>query len=215
MSLVTIVCTSLVSAALGQQAQPHSGSSNISVVNLTSLFDKFRMTKDLEDLFAGRRESITGQAQSQRDDITFKRNELQQFKLGTPDFQQREESLIQAEIQFQVWLEVEERRLKSEHKNWLIAIYENVEQVISKIAADRGIDLVLTYNDLDPSAPDSVAFKQQILIRTVLYASERSDLTAAVLAQLDADYQKRGGANTLRLGNFQGASAPPKPTTPK
>lgn len=208
MSLATILCTSLVSAALAQQAQPHAGSPNIAVVNLTSVFDRFSMTRDLEDLFAGRRESITGQAESQRDDITFKRNELRQFKPGTPDFQQREETLIQAEIRFQVWLEVEERRLKNEHKNWLVEIYKNVEQVIAKLAADRGIDLVLTYNDLDPGAPDSVAFKQQILLRTVLFASDRADLTGPVLAKLDADYQKRGGPNTLRLGTIQS-----KPTT--
>lgn len=203
MSLVTIVCTSFVSLALGQQAKPLSSSPNIAVVNLTSLFDKFRMTRDLEDLFAGRRESITAEAESRRDDITFKRNELQQFKPDTPDFQQREEALIEAEIGFQVWLEVQERRLKNEHKNWLVEIYKNVEQVIAKLAADRGIDLVLTYNDLDLGAPDSVAFKQQILLRTVLYASNRSDLTTSVIAKLDADYQKRGGPNTLRLGNIQ------------
>ena len=202
MSLVTIMCTSLVSAALGQQPQSHSGSPNIAVVDLTSLFDRFRMTRDLEDLFAGRRESITAEAESRRDDITFKRNELRQFKPGTADFQQREEALIQAEIGFQVWLEVEERRLKSEHKNWLQEIYKNVEQVIAKLAADRGIDLVLTYNALDPDAPDSIAFKQQILLRIVLYASDRSDLTNTVLARLDADYQKRGGPNTLRLGTI-------------
>ena len=93
-------------------------------------------------------------------------------------------------------------------------IYNSVEQVISKLAADRGIDLVLTYNDLDPNAPDSVAFKQQILLRTVLFASERSDLTDAVLAKLDADYQKRGGANTLRLGNMPSKS-PTSPNPPK
>ena len=187
MSLATILCASLVSTALAQQPQSQAGSPNIAVVNLTSVFDRFRMTRDLEDLFTGRRESVTSEAESRRDDITFKRNELRQFKPATPDFEQRERILIEAEISFQVWLEVQERRLKSEHKNWLVQIYNSVEQVISKLAADRGIDLVLTYNDLDPNAPDSVAFKQQILLRTVLFASERSDLTDAVLAKLDTD----------------------------
>ena len=211
MTQLTILSTLVLSTAL---AQTQTDSPNIAVVNLTAVFERFRMTRDLEDLFTGRRESITSEAESQRDNITFKRNELRQFKPGTPDYEQRDEALVKAEVEFQVWLEVQERRLKTEHKRWLQEIYNNVEQVIAKLAADRGIDLVLTYNDLDPDAPDSVAFKQQILLRTVLYASKRTNLTDPVLATLDADYQKRGGPNTLRLGNVENQSTtnstPPK-----
>ncbi len=201
MILATTLCTALVSAAVAQPATP-----NIAVANLTDIFDRYQLTRDLEQMFDEKRQTIAAEGERRRDDIDLKRKTLMDMKPGTADFNQREEALITAEVEFQAWLEIQERHLKGQHMSWLQMIYGHAQGAISKIAAERRIDLVLTYNDKLEQTPDSVAFKQQILLRNVIYANDRVNLTETVIEMLDAEYQRRGGAATLQ------AAAVPQPS---
>lgn len=208
MAVNTLVWTILMPILMAQQSPPRSGPPNIGVVNLAGVFERYQLTRDLEQMFAQRRQDVKTQAETKRDEINILRNALEQFKPGTADFRKREENLVRAEIDFQVWLEVVERRLKNEHKTWLELIYRNTQDVVAEIAVNRHIDLVLTYSDLEQDAPDSVALKQQILLRTVIYANERTDLTQEVIETLDADYQRRGGAASLHFGDDRNPAGP-------
>lgn len=200
MTAMTLIWVNLMPALIAQQSAQPPTSPNVAVINLAAVFERYSMTQDLEQMFAERRQNVKTEAQSKQDEISVLRTTLEQFKPGSADFRTREEDLVRGEISFQVWLEIQERRLKNEHKGWLSLIYRNTQAAVAEIAADRRIDLVLTYSDLEEDAPDSVAFKQQILLRTVIYANQRTDLTEQVIEMLDTDYQRRGGAATLKLG---------------
>lgn len=203
---VVMVCGWLAGMLPGQPG----GGPHVAVINLTAIFERYSMTRDLEQVFGERRTQVTAEAQKRREDLNAKRTGLEQFKPGTTDYRDREESLIKSEMEFQVWLDFEERRLKDEHKRWLQSIYADATAAVAKLAAERGVDLVLTFNALEDDAPDSVAYKQQILLRTVVYANGRADLTEGVVAAMDADYQKRGGPATLQTGPpLPAAKAPP------
>jgi len=213
MFATTCFWLSLVPLCAAQSGSTQSGSAqtaptNIAVINLARVFERYRMTNDLEQMFAERRRDIKAQAEKKRDEIAVRTNALQQFKPGTDDYRAREEELTNAEVEFEVWLQVEERRLKNEHKAWLEQIYEYTQAVVAQIAEKRGLDLVLTYSDVERDAPDSMAFKQQILLRTVIYANNRTDITSEVTEMLDADYQRRGGAAAIKLGNVPAEQNP-------
>ncbi|NOT02464.1 MAG: OmpH family outer membrane protein [Phycisphaerales bacterium] len=186
-----------MAAAVMGQSPPDA---KVAVINLAVAFERYQMTRDLEAVFAERRAAVKEQGKARSDEIDTLRAALEQFKPGTADFHEREEQLVRKEIDFQVWLEVQERRLKLDHKRWLETIYDRVEATVAQLAKERGIDLVLTYSDLVEDAPDSVAFRQQILLRTVIYADSRIDLTTDVVSLLDADYQRQGGKAGLTLG---------------
>jgi len=199
MSATAFFALILTPLCAGQAGGLQPAPLNIAVINLATVFERYQMTRDLEQVFAQRRRDVKAEAEKKRDDLSAQANALQQFKPGTDDYRQREEELTRGEVEFEVWLEVQERRLKSEHKAWLEQIYQNTQDVVAAVAAKRGLDLVLTYSDVERDAPDSIAFKQQILLRTVIYANERTDLTKEVIELLDADYQKRGGVGALEL----------------
>ncbi len=209
MTSLAIACATLFAATCGQYGGPRGATPNIAVVNLTAIFERYQMTRDLEQMFEERRQKVAAEAKDRRENINMLRNAILDIKRGTPDFVRREEELITAEIEFQAWLEIQERRLKEQHKSWLKMIYKNTRQVIAKIAQKNGIDLVLTYNDLEENAPDSVSFKQQILLRSVIYASERSNLTESVIEMLDKEYQRSGG-----VAELQGGLGAPRTTPP-
>jgi Skp family chaperone for outer membrane proteins len=205
MTLSSIVFATLLSAAPSQVGSQSPGSPNIAVVNLARLFEHYQMTSDLEQIFDERRQSVAASAQKRREEVDVMRTGLERFKPGSPDFARREEELVRAEIEFQVWLEMQERLLKSQHKQSLQQIYRDTRQAVAKLATERRIDLVLTYDELEEEAPDSVAFKQQILLKKVIFASGRIDLTETVLAMVNSEYQKRGGAAAMQLGSVNPA----------
>ncbi len=198
MSMIATACSVLMSVAVAQSGGGKAAS-NIAVVNLTNIFERYQMTRDLEQMFDEQRQIISAQAEKKRDDIDLQRKAIMDIKPGSADFATREEALIQAEVEFQAWLEIQQRRLKQRHKDWLRSIYNDVQTVIARISEQRGIDLVLTYNDIEDDAPDSVAFKQQILLRSVIYAKDRVNLTSITVEMLDAEYQRRGGPASLSL----------------
>jgi Skp family chaperone for outer membrane proteins len=196
MSSIMVYAAAMTMSAAGQQG----ATPRVAVVNLARVFDKLAMVRDLEQMFEDQRQQISTEAKKKGDALKTQEAALAQFKPGSADFIEREERLSQDRLQFQWWLDRQERNLKQEHKSWLISIYRQVEDSVAELAQSRAIDLVLTYTDLDTEAPDSMAFRQQILLRPVIFANNRVDLTNDVVETLETEYRNQGGAATLQLG---------------
>ncbi len=195
------------------EGQPASG--GIAVVDLARVFDGYRMTKDLEQRFDDRRRVIGDQAESRRYAVEKLLTALQAFDPASKDYAERRDELYRMEFEFKVWLSMEEQRLKDEHMAWLRSIYDDVRHAVAGAAEARGIDLVLTYDELSPDVPDSMSLRREILLKKVLYFSDRVDLTAQVLEGLNETYEKTGGAASLKEppptdGGDRGSPPPPK-----
>lgn len=190
--------------AAGAQDPQASSAPRIAVVNLPQVFDGYRMTKDLEQRFDNKRLAIREEAENRRQSMDNQRAALEAFDPASKDYTERREELLRQQIEFQVWLEFEEQRLKAEHMSWLLQIYQTVGQVVERAASRRGIDLVLTYDEISTDVADSFALRQQFLLKKVLYFSHRLDLTEQVLKELNEQYAAKGGAASL-------GSAPPLP----
>lgn len=209
--LVGVLLPACVCSA--DEGQPALG--GIAVVDLARVFDGYRMTKDLEQRFDDRRRVIGDQAESRRYAVEKQLTALQAFDPASRDYAERRNELYRMEFEFKVWLSMEEQRLKDEHMAWLRSIYDDVRQAVAGVAESRGIDLVLTYDELSPDVPDSLALRREILLKKVLYFSDRVDLTAQVLEGLNENYEKTGGAASLKEpppidpGN-RGSATPPK-----
>ncbi len=184
----------LVVALPGQTANAQS---NIAVIDVASVFESYEMTRDLEAMFNARRQELATEADQRRTSIEQMRRGLAAFDPASSDYVSREQELIRAEVDFQVWSTHSEQRLKTNHKLWLLAIYRNTQGVIEKLANERNYDLVLTYDRLTDDAPDSVTLRQQILLQKVIYHHSRIDITTEVLNRLNNEYKSSGGIRSL------------------
>ena len=74
-------------------------------------------------------------------------------------------------------------------------------QEIERVAKARGIQVVLTREQLKGDLPNSKALLAQILNIKVVYAeaSPQVDVTEEILANLNAAFQKAGGAASVRF----------------
>ncbi|HNO79244.1 MAG TPA: OmpH family outer membrane protein [Phycisphaerae bacterium] len=178
-------------------AQGALAQSKIAVIDVASVFESYEMTRDLEAMFNAKRQELATEAEQRRTAIEQMRRGLAAFDPGSADYASREQELIRAEVDFQVWSTHSEQRLKTNHKLWLLAIYRNTQETVGKVADERNYDLVLTYDRLTDDAPDSVTLRQQILLQKVIYHHSRIDITTEVLNRLNNEYKSSGGIRSL------------------
>lgn len=195
-----LLLTQLVNGAAGGATNTQSAANpGVGVVNIAQVFESFEMTRDLEQRFDSAREAIGDQADNRRQAIDQQIASLEAFDPASRDFAQRRTEVRRLRVEYQVWLEMEELRLKEEHMLWLRLIYDNVTDAVGLVAKRRGIDLVVTNDELSPDAPDSMALRREILLKKVLYFSPRVDLTAEVLRIVNEKYEQDGGSGSLQV----------------
>ena len=73
----------------------------------------------------------------------------------------------------------------------LRTLFEDIKRMVSIVAIEKGIDVVLAAEQLPAQIPDANALKNQILMQKVLYFNPRVDLTSEVSARLNSEYQAR------------------------
>lgn len=198
-------------------AAPATRGGQIAVVDVARIFEQYKLTQDLESTFEQKRRDLGAEAEKRRESLDQMRRSLAAFDPTSQDYTQRENEMLKAEVEFQVWSTVEEKRLKNEHKQWLRRIYSDTQRVIGDIARSRGYELVLTYDRLMEDAPDSTALRQQILLQKVIYYNEQMDITDEVLTRLNGEYasQNQGGSRPLSSQSpVDESSRPMQPESP-
>ena len=170
---------------------------SIAVLDLARVFEEYEMTRDLEEMFDQKRRAAAEEAEQRRASMEQMRRALAAFDPVSADFARREEDLTRAQVDFEVWSGLTEKRLKADHKKWLLKIYRHTQTTVAEIATQRQIDVVLTYDKLTDDAPDSIALRQQILLQKVIYHSARIDITDEVLTRLNGSYRSSGGIRSL------------------
>ncbi|GAG04282.1 unnamed protein product, partial [marine sediment metagenome] len=122
---------------------------------------------------------------------------------GSSDHKTRSDELTEMRIGFQVWAGVQDRRLKEWHKQWMFKIYTDLAAGAGKVAAERGIDLVLIREDVTQDAADSSELVQRLLLQKVLYYDGKLDITDRVLAVANEGFLKRGGPDSIKFGSAE------------
>jgi len=117
-----------------------------------------------------------------------KRQELARFKPDSDDYKTRRAQVDEMEVQFEVWAATKERQIREEHKSWLLRIYQNVHKAVEELSAEKGIEVVLTYDEVTDEAPDSKTLRQQLLLEKVFYFAKELDLTQETIERLNKNY---------------------------
>lgn len=216
-SSIAVTCGILLAMLQpGLQADSQGPAPAVGAVNIAQVFEAYQMTRDLEQRFESARRGISDEADNRRQAMENQMASLEAFDPASRDFAQRRDDLQRMRFEFKVWLEMEEQRLKEEHMAWLRQIYADVTDAVSEAARSRGIDLVVTVDELSEDVPDSLALRREILLKKVLYVSPRVDMTGQVLRLLNEKYEKKGGASWLQgqqapVGRFLPAGGPTAP----
>jgi len=188
------------SANLAQTPAPSGASASIGVVDLVRVFNEFEQTRALNAELERYRQRLSEEQQQREEKLAIERQTLQGFAPDSTEYRERRQALQKMVIEYQAWLTVESETLKEEHFRWIERTYAAVIRGIDEVARRKGVQVVLTREELDTSVEDATVLQQQILNRKVVYYDETLDMTDDVLAVINETFTKGGGAGTIHIG---------------
>ncbi|MBI4717834.1 MAG: OmpH family outer membrane protein [Planctomycetes bacterium] len=176
-------------------AQALFAEANVAVVNIGEVSEKYQKTADLEAQFDAKRKKLSDERDALRDRIErLTRSLKEEFKPGTDEFRERRKELAMLEAQLQYFIDSESKQVEQELADSLRSIFDDVQAVIREVAKEKGVDVVLAADRMpDASGENPTQVRQTIVLQKVLYWSPRVDLTADVVARLNAKYKAPAG----------------------
>jgi len=184
-----------------QNTVASAGGTRIGVVDLVRVFNDFEQTKALNAELERYKRQVTEEKQRKEEDLSVEKQTLQGFSPDSEEYRQRRKALEKKVIEYQVWMRVKTESLEEQHRMWIERTYATATQCIADVAKERGIQVVLTREELDTSVEDTNVLRTQILNRKVVYYDSSLDLTSEVLTRLNDAFAKSGGAKSIRLGS--------------
>lgn len=179
---VAVTCLTVSSAsAQGTGGQPTAASGHrVAVVDVGKIFKEAPAIQSQIASVKEEMEAFDKQLKGKREKLQAEGQKLKQFKSGTPEYIQIEESLANMETQ----LRLEMGRKRQELANAEARIYyDNYQQIVASVqtvAEYNKLNLVLRYNseEMDQEQSDSVL---RGVMKNVVYHDKSLDITGLVM----------------------------------
>jgi Skp family chaperone for outer membrane proteins len=180
-------------AAEGAAAAPAKGAV-VGVVDMFTVLNESRMYKDLKEKLKAGAESKRQEAKRREQAAKEAQEMVEAFKRTAPEFRDKFKAFVDAAVDYNAFVRLSqaEQILLLNKGTW--QVYQSILDTIKEVAKANGVELVLYQDDFEPNLQDTEQLLGQIRQRKVLHASEKVDLTQAVLKQFDAKYRKARAA---------------------
>jgi Skp family chaperone for outer membrane proteins len=164
----------------------------VDIVEVTNNYDRTKdASADLQVEQANLKAAAEPKAKA-LDDLRLKRDG---FNRGTEEYKRLDEQLLKTEVEFRNWLGMEQIKIERRHRDVLLDMYREITKVTSRLAKEKGLDMVFTKAFLSPpqidvdTAQNLEDLKNRIMGQRVLFPTTVADLTKEVLAALNAEYK--------------------------
>jgi outer membrane protein len=191
-----IIAALLGLIALTSSAAMAAEPTKIAVANTAKIFSEMQELKDLKTKMESERKLLEGVDRETREKINALKSARDALKSDTPQYQDKNAELLKAAIEYETWGKLNQANFQREQKLQMKMLFKRIEDAVTEVAKQKGFDLVLT--DQRPDLPDDIEnisvdqLRSLINARSVLFASEKVDISNDVLAALDSKY--RAGA---------------------
>lgn len=188
--MIPVVLLAALALAAPARAQENL---KIAVVNTARIFSEMQETKDLKQKIENDRKTLDAADQQKQQALAAKKQARDLLKVDSPEFQSRNEEYVKAAIEYRAWKELTQMEIDRSQKTQIKTLFEKIESAVNEIASQRGLDLVLAEQHPEiPPVLDAITLDQlraMIAGRNVLFASQKADISAEVIALLDAKYK--------------------------
>jgi Skp family chaperone for outer membrane proteins len=213
---LTVMIPALLPAAQdeggGGAAAPAADEGRIAVADAARIFKEMQETRDVERDMMAERERLEAVGQEKDSEVRKLQAQRDQLRVGAPQYEELNEKLNDAALEFRLWVEQTNARNERSQKRQVRAMFQKIEAAVAEIAQRDGYGLVLAKQRPElPENLDRVKYDQivrSLSARNVLYASTKVDISDEVIALLDAKYKSKGGGAAPASG---GATGPRKP----
>lgn len=175
------------------------GHGGVAVVDIVKVFNDFRQTQDVNAEFETRRREVRTEVSGRDSDLQTRTRELEAFDPDSPDYRKRRRELLRQRIDRDVYMRLAEVEVRDLFRLWTGKTYEQICATVQAVAEERGFEVVVIREELEPDIDDANTLKQQIRLRKVIYSHPRVDLTEEVLSRLNRAYEQQNKKPDLGL----------------
>jgi Skp family chaperone for outer membrane proteins len=176
-ALATLVCLSTGSAQEGTRpaastvpktaAAPPSGT-NVAVIDIAYIFKNHVSFNAQMKQLETEAQEFQGWMQEKEKSLQAMKEQLKDFKVGTPDFQKHEEKLANEGTQYQLEVRRRQQEVFQKEAGIYYDSYAELEKTVATFAQQNKIGIVLKFNR-DPIKRDDRNSVMQGLARPVVY----------------------------------------------
>lgn len=175
-------------AALSTQNEGKSGHCCVATIDVNVVFNEYQRQKDLTEELRQWQEKSRLESEARRQKIDAAQAALDALSPGDPVAPARWRELVQMQIDFKNWSEYTQAEMQREIGLWTAKVYQEIVTATEELARARGLDVVLFRDEFRPAGnPEQV--REQILRRSLIYASAATDVSQPVLEKLNAAYR--------------------------
>jgi Skp family chaperone for outer membrane proteins len=190
---MTLVC------AASFPASAQDASAKVGVANTGQIFSQIKETKDLQMKIQEHGKSLSQQEQAKRANLNALQEARNQFKPESQQYQDKNQELMRAAIEFEAWGRLNQADIQREKKQQMKFLFDKIEQAVGEVAKQRGLDLVVADQrgdipNLEQMNEDQL--RQALNLRIVLYSSSKVDITNDVIAYMDKNYKAPAAGGT-------------------
>lgn len=193
---VALLGTWAVSFGVGRlqaQVAAPAAPSRVAVMNIAEIINASTEREAFTLKMTQREQKFQQDRQARQQALEQMQNDLSLLPAGAAERLKKEEEIIAKAAEFQAWQQLQQQLAARDQRLFFISLYSKIDTTTQKIAAQRGIDVVL----LDTPAPNLEKLNPDQIIpaigsRNVMFHNNSVDITADVTTQLNTDWANRG-----------------------
>jgi Skp family chaperone for outer membrane proteins len=171
-------------------AQPRASKPSarrIAVCNVFTIYQNYQKAKDNLARLNQQKKTIQAEVQARMKKAQEIADTLRLIKKGSKAYEQQVQEMMRIQLETQAWEKLQTQLAMRRHQTMTREMDDEIMAAVSKVAGEYGVDVVMTP---DATADEEEAdVLQRIGRRTILYWSDRVDMTDAVLKRLNDTYK--------------------------
>lgn len=187
-TLIVALCGALVLGlyvTAGGQAGG-AGPTKVAVVNLQQVINKAKLQADNRAANQKRAEELKAEQKKRQEHIVQLQNEIDPLAPGGDAWRTKRDQIQQKTLELRVWAEMQEQNTQLEQARQFAVIYQAATEAAAAVAKSAGYDIVLQTGELPDLLRLNIQQLQTVVqTRKVIYASDRVDITQAVLDRIN------------------------------
>jgi len=167
----------------------------LGVVDIVEVTNSYDRTKDASADLQVEQANLKAAAEPKAKALEDMRIKRDGFNKGTEEYKKLDDQLLKTEVELRNWLGLEQVKIERRHRDVLLDMYNEIVKVATRMAKEKGLDMVFTKAFLSPPQIDVNAaqglddLKKRIMEQRVLYPATVAELTQDVLKALNAEYK--------------------------
>ncbi len=168
------------------KSQQQPSSFKIGVVNVERVFQECERNARYVEQSRAEQKKIISELEKISKEIDAEKAGLKTLKPGSPDYIELMKQMFQKQASMQAQQEFHKQHMTLKDQKWTEQLYQDILDTVEQVAKQKGLDLVLTKDQISLPAQSATELMMTIRTHKTLYSAGCINITGEIIAKLNA-----------------------------